>query len=67
MGIWSTQQNAEKAGQNKMGFALGLRRLKTKGFVTTVQDEDYNGNISMRYSSPHRLGIGSRPTKINSS
>ena len=45
VGIWSTQQNADKAGQNKMGFALGLRRLKTKGFVTTVQDEDSNGNF----------------------
>ena len=46
VGIWATQQNAEKTGQNKMGFALRSRRLKAKGFVITVEDADDNENSS---------------------
>ena len=42
-GVWAAQQNAEKAGLNKMGFALGLRRLKNKSFVSPTFDEDQNG------------------------
>lgn len=42
-GVRAAQQNAEKAGLNKMGFALGLRRLKNKSFVSPTVDEDQNG------------------------
>ncbi len=44
VGTWSARQNAEKAGQNSLGFALGLRRLKLKAFVQTTDDQDFNGD-----------------------
>lgn len=42
--ISSAQQDAERAGLTKLGFALGLRRLTAKKFLVAVEDEDYNGN-----------------------
>ena len=42
--LFSIQQDAERANLTKLGVALGLRGLMTKGFLQKVKDEDYNGN-----------------------
>ena len=44
--VWSAQQNANKAGQTNMGFALGLRQLKARAFVRVVYEETFAGNDS---------------------
>jgi hypothetical protein len=41
--IWSVRNDCERAGLNNLGFNLGLRRLKVKKFVETLEIEDERG------------------------
>jgi len=41
--IWAVRNDCERAGLNNLGFNLGLRRLKVKRFVETVEIEDERG------------------------
>ncbi|MFD1555235.1 nucleoside 2-deoxyribosyltransferase [Paraburkholderia silviterrae] len=41
--VWSVRNDCERAGLNNLGFNLGLRRLKGKKFVDTVEIEDERG------------------------
>lgn len=42
--IYTVQQDAERAGLNRMGLSLGLKRLSGKAMVEFVEtDEDYQG------------------------
>lgn len=43
--LWGVRADAEKAGLTAIGFNLGLRRLKMKGFVSACQVDDgsYDG------------------------
>lgn len=38
--LWGVKNDSEKAGLTSIGFALGLRRLKVKGFVSACQVDD---------------------------
>lgn len=41
--LWGVKNDCERAGLNNLGFNLGVRRLKSKGFVETVtMDDDHN-------------------------
>jgi nucleoside 2-deoxyribosyltransferase len=42
--VFSVQQDAERAGLTKLGFALGVRRLIAKSFVGASLDNDHNGD-----------------------
>lgn len=42
--VWSVKNDCERAGLNNLGFNLGLRRLKVKKFVETVDIEDERGD-----------------------
>ncbi|RAS19608.1 hypothetical protein BX591_13948 [Paraburkholderia bryophila] len=42
--VWSVRNDCERAGLNNLGFNLGLRRLKVKKFVETVDIEDERGD-----------------------
>jgi nucleoside 2-deoxyribosyltransferase len=42
--VWSVKNDCERAGLNNLGFNLGLRRLKFKKFVETVDIEDERGD-----------------------
>lgn len=43
LGVWGVKQDAERAGLNGIGFALGLRRLKQKGLLETDTFPDERG------------------------
>ncbi|NUA32234.1 hypothetical protein [Cupriavidus basilensis] len=38
--LWAVKNDCERAGLNNLGFNIGLRRLKAKEFVETVQMSD---------------------------
>jgi hypothetical protein len=42
--LYSIQQDAERASLTKLGVALGLRGLMTKGFLQRVREEDFDGS-----------------------
>lgn len=42
--LWGIKQDVERAGLTNLGFTLGLRRLKSKGFVKVTEMYDENGN-----------------------
>jgi hypothetical protein len=41
--LFSVQNDAERASLTKLGIALGLRGLMTKGFLQRVKEKDYDG------------------------
>jgi hypothetical protein len=43
--VWSLQQETERANLTKLGFAIGLRRLRAKTFVQALEDKDWNGDV----------------------
>lgn len=42
--VYSVKQDVEKAGFTPLGFALGLKRLREKRFISTREATDCNGN-----------------------
>jgi hypothetical protein len=44
--VYSVKQDVENAGFTSLGFALGLKRLREKKFLSMGEDTDYNGNTS---------------------
>lgn len=42
--LWGVKNDCERAGLNNLGFNLGVRRLKTKGFIDTIVIEDERGD-----------------------
>lgn len=42
--LYNVQQDAERASLTKLGTALGLRGLMTKGFLQLVKEKDYDGS-----------------------
>lgn len=42
--LWSVRSDCERAGLNNLGFNLGTRRLKAKGFIEPVDLEDERGD-----------------------
>lgn len=41
--LWAVRNDCERAGLNNLGFNLGLRRLKIKKFIETLEIEDERG------------------------
>ncbi|MCE4543252.1 MULTISPECIES: nucleoside 2-deoxyribosyltransferase [unclassified Caballeronia] len=41
--LWTVRNDCERAGLNNLGFNLGLRRLKAKGFIDAVELHDERG------------------------
>ncbi|MGO4156001.1 hypothetical protein [Cupriavidus sp. YAF13] len=42
--LWNVRNDCERAGLNNLGFNLGMRRLKVKGFIEAVELEDERGD-----------------------
>ena len=42
--VYDLKNRMNKAGFNDTAFSIGMRLLKTKGFITTTIDSDYDGN-----------------------
>jgi len=42
--LWNVRNDCERAGLNNLGFNLGMRRLKAKGFIEAVELEDERGD-----------------------
>ena len=49
-GLWSLQRDAEKALYSPLGFSLGIRRLRGKGFVEDRQLLDERGDAYPGYA-----------------
>lgn len=46
--VYRLKDNVNKSGFTDIAFSIGLRTLKKKGFITTSEEEDFNGE-----SYPH--------------
>lgn len=42
--LWGVKSDCERAGLNNLGFNLGIRRLKSKGFIDAIELEDERGD-----------------------
>lgn len=42
--IYQLKDRVNKAGFNDTAFSIGIRQLKSKGFITTATEEDFHGN-----------------------
>ncbi len=41
--LYSVKRDVERAGLTSIGFSLGVRRLRAKGFIKTTEEEDRDG------------------------
>lgn len=42
--VYSIKEDVERAGLNKLGFSIGLRRLQSKGLIALSEERNYNGD-----------------------